>query len=244
MAESLRVRLQKAANSLLRPAGLHLARADRVFDMNGLLTRAAARGLRPGTIIDVGASDGIWSLRARPHFPTSQFLLFEPLQERQAALDRLRQQHGFHIAASAAGARSGTVSFAIDPALDGSGVAAPDSTTTREVPVETIDAVVAARELPGPFLLKLDTHGYEVPVLEGASSVLERTELLVIEAYNFTLTPGCLRFHELCAWLETRGFRCCDLADPMRRPTDGTLWQMDLAFIPARSPLFASSSYC
>jgi FkbM family methyltransferase len=243
MAESLRARLQKAANALLRPAGLHLARAERVFDMTGLLARAAARGLRPATIIDVGASDGIWSLRARRHFPASQFLLFEPLQERQAALARLREKHGFHIVSSVAGAQSGTVPFAVDPALDGSGVAAPGSTATREVPVETIDAAAASRELPGPYLLKLDTHGYEVPVLEGASAVLQRTELLVIEAYNFTLAPGCLRFHELCAWLESRGFRCCDLADPMRRPTDGALWQMDLAFAPASSPLFRHNHY-
>jgi hypothetical protein len=82
-----------------------------------------------------------------------------------------------------------------------------------------------------------------VPVLEGASAVLQRTELLIIEAYNFTLTPGCLRFHELCAWLESRGFRCCDLADPMRRPADGALWQMDLAFAPSSSPLFGNNHY-
>jgi FkbM family methyltransferase len=243
MAESLRARLQKVANAVLRPAGLHLARADRIFDMSGLLARAAARGLRPGTIIDVGASDGIWSLRAHNHFPASQFLLFEPLQERQAVLTRLREKHGFHIVSSVAGARSGMVSFAIDPGLDGSGVAGPGATATRKVPVETINAAVTSRELPGPFLLKLDTHGYEVPVLEGASAVLQRTELLIIEAYNFTLTPGCLRFHELCAWLESRGFRCCDLADPMRRPADGALWQMDLAFAPSSSPLFGNNHY-
>ena len=51
----------------------------------------------------------------------------------------------------------------------------------------------------------------EMPVLEGAARTLAQANLLIIEAYNFTLLPGCLRFHELCAWLEPRGFRCCDL---------------------------------
>jgi hypothetical protein len=82
-----------------------------------------------------------------------------------------------------------------------------------------------------------------VPVLTGATQILAQTGLLIIEAYNFTLSPDCLRFHELCAWLEPRGFRCCDLADPMRRPGDGVLWQMDLAFAPASNPIFASNRY-
>jgi hypothetical protein len=127
--------------------------------------------------------------------------------------------------------------------LDGSGVAAAGAARTRSVPVETVDRAIAARGLPGPYGLKLDTHGYEVPVLEGAVATLQQASLLVIEAYNFTLAPGSLRFPELCAWLEARGFRCCDLADPMRRPRDGALWQMDLAFAPAGSPLFDSNDY-
>jgi FkbM family methyltransferase len=243
MAETFRFRLQQAANALLAPAGLHLMRRDRVFDMNGLLARAAARGVVPATIIDIGASDGIWSLRAHRHFPRANYLLFEPLAERGTALARLKASHGFDFVAAAAGAQAGSVAFAVDAGLDGSGVAAPDETGGRMVPLETIDAAVKTRRLNGPYCLKLDTHGYEIPVLSGAAQVLAQTDLLIIEAYNFTLTPGCLRFHELCAWLEPRGFLCCDLADPMRRPTDGALWQMDLAFAPATSPLFASNSY-
>lgn len=243
MAESFKARCRHAANRLLQPFGLHLARRDRAFEMDGLLARAAGRGVNVGTWIDVGASDGSWALQARRHFPAARFLLFEPLAERQEELARLQQQYGFDRLAAAAGAAAGTVEFAIDPALDGSGVAAPGSAATRTVPMGTVDHAVAARGLAGPYGLKLDTHGHEVPVLEGAAGVLPQTSLLIIEAYNFVLMPGCLRFHELCAWLETRGFRCCDLADPMRRPRDGALWQMDLAFAPATSPLFASNRY-
>jgi len=243
MPETLRSHLQRAINRLLAPAGLHLARRDRIFDLEGLLARACLRGVKPGTVIDIGASDGIWSLRARRHFPDARFLLFEPLSERRPALEALRARHGFEYVAAVAGAQPGVTAFSVDPALDGSGVAAPGDPSAREVPVETIDAAVSSRGLAGPYLLKLDTHGYEIPVLTGASNVLAQTNLLIIEAYNFTLTPGCLRFHELCAWLEARGFRCCDLADPMRRPGDGVFWQMDLAFAPAVSPIFSSNRY-
>jgi len=243
MADTFRARFRHTVNSLLAPLGLHLIRHDRAFEMDGLLARAAARGGAPATWIDVGASDGVWARRAHTHFPAAKFLLFEPLVERRAALAALERQLGFIHVPAAAGAAPGTVEFAIDVALDGSGVAAPGASATRTVPVETVDRMIAARGLPGPYSLKLDTHGYEVPVLEGAVHTLTQAQLLIIEAYNFMLTPGCLRFYELCAWLEARGFLCCDLADPMRRPRDGVLWQMDLAFAPKSSPLFAANTY-
>lgn len=244
MAESVQSRLRRLINWVLHPCGLHLARRATAFEMEDVLAHAAARGVVIATWIDVGASDGQWSVRAHRHYPAAQFVLFEPLKERQFALSVLQKSQGFIPVAAAAGSAPGTIDFVIDPALDGSGVATPGSTQAiRSVPVETIERVVTSGHLPGPYGIKLDTHGHEIPVLEGAGRVLLEANLVIIEAYNFQLSPSSVRFHELCAWMEARGFRCCDLADPMRRPGDGALWQMDLAFAPIHHPLFASNRY-
>ena len=113
----------------------------------------------------------------------------------------------------------------------------------RQVPLTTIDAEVQRRNLPGPFFLKFDTHGFELPIMLGAAETLKRASAVVIEVYNFKLSPGCLRFHEMCTHLETLGLRCADLVDPMLRPVDGVLWQFDLVFLPATSPCFAETNY-
>lgn len=243
MAESWRKQLQRTLNRALNPIGLHLTRADHAFEMDGILRRAVARGFQPATVIDVGASDGSWSIAARRHFPRAKFVLFEPLQEQAPTLFAVSARQDFEIIFAVAGAAQGETLFSVDADLDGSGVDLPDAAGIRSVPVETIDHVLSTRQLTGPYCLKLDTHGYELAVLEGATTVLRADGLIVIEAYNFQLTENCLRFHQLCAWMETRGWRCCDLADPLRRPGDGLLWQLDLVFAPASSAWFANHAY-
>ena len=107
----------------------------------------------------------------------------------------------------------------------------------------TVDAQIRIRQLRGPFLLKLDTHGFEVPIFEGASETLRQTALIIVETYNFHLNAGTLRFPEMCDYLAKKGFRCIDMSDPGYRPKDGTFWQMDLYFAPENDPVFASNTY-
>ncbi len=94
------------------------------------------------------------------------------------------------------------------------------------------------RQLSGPFLLKLDTHGFEVPIFEGAGATLANTVAIIVETYNFKIGAEGLLFHEMCAWLQPRGFRCIDVVDVMRRPGDDLLWQMDLVFVRSDWPEF------
>ena len=125
----------------------------------------------------------------------------------------------------------------------------PASRISLRIPVGRITLavhhgeLVAEYQLTGPYLLKFDTHGYEMPILRAAAKVLRETQVIVMEVYNFDITPHCLCFPAMCAHLETLGFRCLDLVDPMLRSRDQALWQMDLVFGRADDPRFAQTEF-
>lgn len=196
------------------------------------------------TVFDIGASDGSWSELARKHYPDAHYLLIEAQSNpHEPALRRYVAQHPrFEYLIAAAGHREGSIHFdATDPF---GGVASDQPTGQHDIviPVTTVDLEVARRKLPPPYLIKMDTHGFEVPILAGSERTLARTELLIIEAYNFTLRPGVLRFAELCQHMEGLGFRCLDVVDQLYRP-DGTLWQFDMFFARADAPEFQLNSW-
>lgn len=244
----MRRRIVRGVNALLAPFGAKVVRASDLassapFDMRSALRRIAGhQGIR--SVIDIGASDGTWSLDAMECFPKAAFLAVEPLEERQAALERLRRRRrNFDYALCVAGDADGAeVSLAVAADLDGSTVGAAGD-TQRRVPVRTIDALAAAKGLEGPFLIKFDTHGYELPILAGAEETLGKTSIVVMEVYNFKITDHALRFPEMCSHLERLGFRCCDVAGLLLRPRDQALWQMDLVFARGDAEVFSHSHY-
>jgi FkbM family methyltransferase len=211
--------------------------------MDAALARCARRGPIPPTVIDVGASDGRWSRLARRHFASSRFFMVEARQEHEAGLAATAADPAFAYAICAAGNRDGQVHFDATDLFGGQASDTPYEQNSILVPVRRLDSLARERRLEGPFGLKLDTHGYEMQILDGAADILANAALLIIECYNFRLTPHTLLAHEMCAWLAERGFRCIDLCDPLYRRRDGALWQMDLFFAPASHSAFLSNAY-
>lgn len=211
--------------------------------MNGAL-QSLVRIHPVNTIIDIGASSGIWSKMAMKHYPKAEYLLIEaqPVHE-QALIAFTREYPNTRYALSAAGETHGQIYFDAGDPYSGQASYTPYPKNNITVPVVTVDDEVNRLKLKGPFLLKLDTHGFEVPIFKGAMQTLKETDVVVVECYNFKLSPECLLFHEMCAFLDQLGFRCVDLADPMWRPYDQSFWQMDLIFIKKDSPEFAYSNY-
>lgn len=209
--------------------------------MSSGLERLKSNGLNPSCIIDVGAAQGTWTAKAIQYWPGSNFELIEPLQEQKNILDQLKKTYSninYHLAV--AGEEQGEVYLNISDDLDGSGIYGEQAGNSRKVPVITIDQIAVEQK---SCMIKLDTHGYEVPILKGAAKTLLHTEALIIEVYGFYISPTCLLFHELTAYLDALGFRLIDLVDIMRRPKDRAFWQADAIYIRKDHQVFLDNNY-
>jgi FkbM family methyltransferase len=210
----------------------------------GFLERLSRYRIDFATVIDVGASNGMWTREVIQQFPNAQYFLVEARREHEPALAEFVSGHPrARYVICAAADKSGPVHFHGGDLFGGLAAHAAFSEHDMVVPARTLDELAATHELRTPYFLKLDTHGFEAQILAGAKSILPQTNLAVIEAYNHRMGHGNMVFTELCAFMAERGFRCLDFFDPLYRPHDGSFWQADLAFVRADWSGFKHPSY-
>jgi len=209
--------------------------------MRAAMKRIAGRGVDVGTVIDVGASDGRWAAQAMDYLPDCDYLLVEANPHHEPNIEAFCAAHPRtrHVLAAASD-RAGTVRFNADDPFGGKAEPA-EGAATLEVDAVRLDDLVTPAD--GPFAIKLDTHGHEVPILEGAERCLEDASLVIIETYGFRIAPEALLFHEMVGMMRERGFGVADMSDPLWRPGDRMFWQVDLYFQPLTRSEFARATY-
>lgn len=244
--------VNRLVQKILGTFGLALVRTQPVENrsiinrstMRGAIRALAKRGYQINTIIDIGASDGRWTLDAMEFFPQSQYLLVEAQGFHEENLKSFTKSHAnAQYVLAAAGDQVGKIYFDAGDPFGGQASHTPFAVNNVELPVTTLDSEVATRKLTGPFLIKFDTHGFELPILNGATATLQKAEVIIMECYAQHLMPDSLTFSQICNYLDNLGFRCIDVVDPVWRAYDDSFWQMDLVFVRKERPEFAYTSY-
>lgn len=206
---------------------------DKSLTMKGAIERCIQRGLNVNSVIDIGASDGRWSKDCMRFLPKPRYLLIEALEAHEEALIQFKKENpNVDFVLAAAGRKEGKVYFYDNGSIFG-GVASEKlfNENCIELPSVTIDEQIKKYHLQPPYLIKLDTHGFEVPILEGASDAVKNAELIIIETYPHKLTSDCLKYYEMCAYMEKLGFSPIEIVNLVLREYDDSLWEMDTFFI-------------
>lgn len=235
---------RNAVKAAFRVLGLRVQRYRPGPTLREALERLEGHKIPFQTVVDVGASTGSWSLEVERVFPRRAHLLIEANAVHETKLRAVcGARSNWHYVLKAAGKREGHLFFDDSDPWGGHLSETQASPKYKPYPVTTIDAEVKRLGLPAPFLVKLDTHGVEVPILTGAADTLAATEVLVIECYNFPGAPPCLPFWEMCRWMEAKGFRPIDILGILYRPHDQCFWQFDLVFTRSSAPPFSYDGY-
>jgi FkbM family methyltransferase len=183
-------------------------------------TQLLTQLLEPGmTMVDVGANWGFFTLLAAHLVGVSgRVLSFEPdprlfpLLQRNVSLNTLPQVSTLPLAV---GALRGTVTLeGYDPSGTNRGLsrvnvrADPGSDTTFVVQCETLDEVVADREMDVVDLVKIDVEGAEDAVLAGMADGLRahRYHRLLLELHPALLEARGVTVEECCATLRNAGY--------------------------------------
>jgi FkbM family methyltransferase len=101
----------------------------------------------------------------------------------------------------------------------------------RRTPVTTIDSILKQRPNFFPDLVKLDIQGFELEALIGGSKLFGITEVFIIETSLISTISGQPITREVIDFMADRCYESYDITEFLRRPYDGALGQVDIAFV-------------
>lgn len=194
-------------------------------------------------VVDVGANVGQYGLAIRSMGYDGPIVSIEPLPEASDVLARRTAKdprwRAIQVALGRAETRAplfvarNSYSSSLFPATVEHERAAPGAQAVRHVEVEVrrLDAIVD--DLIGSAgrpLLKLDTQGSELDILEGAGSSLVRFAAAHVELSIVPMYAGGPLMADVIDWLEARGFILVELEPEFSDPATGRLMQVNGLF--------------
>ena len=223
-----------------------------IGDVKSFLEDIKARGFEPRGILDIGANRGDWTQMALGVFPGARSVMVEPQTEMEPFLRKLcKEDPRCRYFMCGAGAQEGELVLTLWEDTYGSSYTVPKNENLlkegrqRITPIRTVDGIV--RELGSSFvpdLVKVDVQGYELEVLKGGASLIDAAEVVILETTLLTgdnpLWPST---RQVVEFMGTKGYEIYDLTSFLRKPSDGSLGQIDFAFAKKQGIFFKNKSW-
>jgi FkbM family methyltransferase len=194
-------------------------------------------------LVDVGAAKGEFTSGFLDAFPEARALLFEPTSESFAILrERFRENSQVKIRQHAVGSAKGTVAFHLyEKSEDNSlliSVVQDAELTAGSIKVETLDESLEQSSLLSTVdIIKIDTQGTDLRVLQGARKTIERYRPIILtEAIFVPMYEGQDSYYGILDFMRQQEYHLEGIFEAHCTP-EGTLAFADLLFVPEQSYL-------
>jgi FkbM family methyltransferase len=191
-------------------------------------------------VFDVGANKGQFGNNLLGAGYRGKLISFEPLSDAHSQLRSAAKSYPQWSVAprAAAGSKAGEVSINISANSQSSSMlnitaqaleGAPKAkfVATETVPVVTLDSY---DQPDATTFIKIDTQGYELEVLKGATELLKTAKGVQLEMSFTPMYEGAPAFETLYAFMINNGFELWGMDTAFRDPKTRRLYQVDATF--------------
>ena len=198
-----------------------------------------SKGYVPDTILDIGAYKGTWTDQMLPLYPSAEYFLFEAID--YSELDKFSKQRNIHVYKDTILNESakevtwyekrntGDSMFLENTSFFTNAVVKTRPSISLNDLTEKSDGLRDAKHI----FMKIDCQGAEIPILKGATSLLERTDFILLEIPFFgQYNKGVPSFLDHIAYMDSIGFIPYDIAGEHNICT--YMVQVDIIFINKR----------
>ncbi len=244
----LRRLLRTQVDTLLDRYGYGLVKGPKRRKTAHDLAYTALAGTETPFVVDVGAANGDFASAVLVMRPAARVICVDPIARHVQHLQERFVGRNVEVLPVALGDHDGVIVFHEASHPHSSSVLAmtshkehfPTASTTvadYEVPLHQVDTILAERAESPVDLLKIDTQGYELPVLRGARQTLPHCRYVILEMSLRPLYAEQASFQDVLCFMRERGFLVVDYAEGARSHTTGELMQMDFLYCRQDAPI-------
>lgn len=191
-------------------------------------------GWSPRTILDIGGYKGQWTRQIRMRFPSARFAVVEP--NPHSELKTLGVPVYAEVLSSSVQTIPWYSNLSTGDSVYKELTTHYSSVTPSLRTTTTLDTLFPSEQFD---FIKLDCQGAELDILKGGETLVQRTEVMLLEcAFAGQYNKGAPTFVDYVRYLDSIGFAPLDITELHR--ANGVLCQIDIVFLRKTSSLWIS----
>jgi len=236
--------VSRAADRLVPDLMREIKNTVRPYGLGHFFPLLRRMGFAPRHVVDVGANRGYWTRAAFKYFPNAVYTLVEPQDHLKSyTQDLVAQGCKIRWINAGCGDFCGTLPLVVSYRDDSCSFDDRHANPTAQritVPMFTLNKLVASSDAGLPEMVKIDAEGFDLKVLAGASDLLAKTDIFLVEAVVWGVGTGRVYDNsvaEVVSFMAKAGYNLMDITDLNRGPRNAVLCACELAFLRDGSPL-------
>jgi FkbM family methyltransferase len=240
--------MKKLINNFLNLFGYKISNLDFIYDSNLNLINTIKQK-KINTVIDVGANEGQFATKIINSGFEGNIISFEPLSSAHTKLLNIVKSFKSHNKVNwiaekrmAIGNKNKKTIINISGNSESSSILKilPKHTSLKPTSITVGKEDVMMKKMDnyldlvskqnGPYLLKIDTQGYEMEVLKGSKNILNIVSYLLVEVSLVELYQGQKLLKDILDFLSKKNFKIWSVDRVMGNKKTGQTYQLDIFF--------------